>query len=59
MEKAKLYCKTIPKNYGRFRVIVQDLNGEEITGIIPLEDKHLEVEILEDHGDKAFVLLHG
>jgi len=57
MESAKLSCKTIPKNYGKSKVIVQDLNGEEITGIIPLEDKFIDVEVLEDHGDKVFVLL--
>ena len=57
MEKAKLYCKAIPRNYGKSRVIVQDLNGREITGIMPLEDNQIDVEVLEDRGNKAFVLL--
>ena len=56
MEKAKLYCKTFPRNFGKFRVSVLDLKGEEITGILAMPEKQIEVSILEDHGEKALVL---
>ena len=60
MEKAKLFCRTFPRNFGRYRVSVLDLEGEEITGILTMHGKQIEVEILEDHGEKALVLFpHG
>jgi hypothetical protein len=56
MEKAKLYCQTFPRNFGKNRVSVLDLGGEEITGIIAMPDKEIEVRILVDHGEEALVL---
>lgn len=56
MEKAKLYCKTFPKSFGKYRVSVLDLKGEEITGILVAPEKQIEVQVLEDHGEKALVL---
>jgi hypothetical protein len=56
MEKAKLYCQTFPRNFGKNRVSVLDLRGEEITGIIAMPEKEIEVRILVDHGEEALVL---
>ncbi len=60
MEKAKLYCQTFPRNFGKYRVSVLDLGGKEITGILAISEKQIEVDVLEDHGEKALVLFpHG
>jgi hypothetical protein len=56
MEKAKLYCQTFPRNFGKNRVSVIDLRGEEITGTLAVSEAEIEVRILEDHGETALVL---
>jgi len=56
MVKAKLYCQTFPRNFGKNRVSVLDLRGEEITGILAVPEKEIEVRILVDHGEEALVL---
>lgn len=57
MEKAKLLCEAIPKQFGKYRVFVQDLKGRQITGILPISDNYLDVNILAVEDEKAFVLL--
>ena len=57
MVKAKLYCQTFPRQFGKYRVSVLDLRGEEITGVLVAPEKQIEVSVIEDHGDKALVLL--
>lgn len=59
MENAKLYCQTIPENYysGKRRIALKDIAGKEITGLVPARNKYIEVNVLEDRGDKVFVLL--
>lgn len=56
MEKAKLYCQTFPGKFGKYRVSVLDLKGEEITGVLVAPEKQIEVNVLEDHGEKALIL---
>jgi hypothetical protein len=56
MEKAKLYCQTFPKRFGKYRVSVLDLRGEEITGVLVTPEKQIEVQVLEYHEEKALVL---
>ena len=56
MVKAKLYCQTFPRNFGKNRVSVLDLRGEEITGILAMPEEQIEVHILVDHGEEALVL---
>jgi hypothetical protein len=56
MEKAKLYCQTFPKSFGKYRVSVLDLRGEEITGVLVTPEKQIEVNVIENHGEKALIL---
>lgn len=57
METAELLCQKTPGRYlGETRVSVFDTNGYRITGEV-YKKETLQVNILEDHGDKAFVLL--
>lgn len=56
MVKAKLYCQTFPRNFGKNKVSVLDLRGEEIIGTLAVPEQQIEVQILEDHGEIALVL---
>lgn len=58
MASAELICYKSPGRFlGENRVSVKDAKGNEIKGLVYSKNNSLKVEILEDEGDKAFVLL--
>lgn len=58
MESVELLCHKAPGRYlGETRISFLDSKGTEIKGLVYTKEKEIRVDILEDQGDKAFVLL--
>ncbi|MFB6246293.1 MAG: hypothetical protein ABEI74_01730 [Candidatus Pacearchaeota archaeon] len=58
MENAQMPYKTVSKDDPENKlVVVQDIYGQEVVGVVAWEEEALNVQVLEDQGDKVFAVL--